>query len=290
MPLTVMLRFSPDQAPAPYRIAADEAALEEQDFCLVTDDQGRRRVGYVIGFESRCARQARHLGRIERRATEEEIQRWQDEQERRLETLCVARARAAERGLPMKFISVHFDPANNVVLFNFTSDRRIDFRELVRDLAAHFRARIELWQIGVRQGAAEKDGFGLCGQRVCCANWIHDRYPAVSMRHVRDQDMAGQTPQKLAGLCGRLRCCLRYEHEWYREQLPEAPATGATVRKLEGGCEGIVQDRNLIRRRALVRFDKSRPEWIGFDKIEPLEPLQPAQVSAEEDEDEVLNN
>lgn len=289
--LTAIVKLSSDQFPVACRIEDQELEMDERDFCVVRDGAGAERIGYIQSFEQRCAMQARHLGAVVRHASENEIGRWHEDQERRQEALVVARARVAERALPMKIISVNFDDAQNMVLFNFTADRRVDFRELVRDLASHFRARIELWQIGSRQGASEKDGFGVCGNRICCASWIHNQYPPVSMRHVRDQDLANQTPQKLAGLCGRLRCCLRYEHDSYCEQLKGAPAVGSHVRHAADDREGIVLDRNLLMNRAFVKFNTARGEWVAFEQIRsvsqaPAEPLPAAGDG--EDVDEVL--
>lgn len=287
MALTAIVKLSSDQFPVPCRVENDDLELDEHDFCLIRDSEGASRIGYIQSFEQRCAIQARHLGAVERPATESEIIRWHEDQERRQEALVVARARVAERELPMKIISVNIDDAQNVVLFNFTADRRVDFRELVRDLASHFRARIELWQIGSRQGAADKDGFGVCGNRICCASWIHNQYPPVSMRHVRDQDLANQTPQKLAGLCGRLRCCLRYEHDNYCQHLHGAPGVGSHVRHRGDGREGVVIERNLLMTRAFVKFNTSRGEWVGFDQICPVNQTHAEPIPAANDSEEV---
>ncbi len=287
MALTAIIKFSADQFPAACRLPVDGIELGERDFCVVVDPRGRGRIGYVLGFESRCRPQLEHLDRIVRRASDEEIGQWHDEQERRLDALAVARARSAERGLQMKFISVNFDDAQNVVLFNFTADRRVDFRELVRDLASHFRARIELWQIGSRQGAADKDGYGICGNRICCATRMQKQYPAVSMRHARDQDLANQTPQKLAGMCGRLRCCLRYEHDCYLKEQAGAPMVGAQVHDGEGR-EGVVVDRHLLQRRALVKFNGGRGEWVGFEQLRGFDQPAPATEAVEDEVDEMV--
>ncbi|MCE5229764.1 stage 0 sporulation protein [bacterium] len=290
MALTAIIKVSSDQFPVSCRIEDPEIELDEHDFCLFRDVKGVERVGYVVSFEQRNQLQASHLGLVLRPANDAEIVHWHEDQERRQEALVVARARIAERELPMKIISVNFDDAQNVVLFNFTADRRVDFRELVRDLASHFRARIELWQIGSRQGAADKDGFGVCGNRICCASWIHDQYPPVSMRHVRDQDLANQTPQKLAGLCGRLRCCLRYEHANYCEHLHGAPSVGSHVKHAADGREGVVIDRNLLLNRALIKFGTARGEWVKFDQICSINQsqTQPVAPNGDDDVDEVL--
>lgn len=246
-----------------------ELDLERQDFCVVVDevDNERERVGYVACLESVCPCRLKALPVVRRRASQEEIQGWSRLAQRKREALEAIRGLVVDHDLPMKVINVRFDDVQNLITFNFTADRRIDFRELVRDLAAHFRARIELWQIGSRQGAAEKDGFGVCGLQMCCSAWMHE-FPAVSIRHAREQDLH-QPPAKLSGLCGRLRCCLRFESDAYCELTRDAPPVGSIVRDATGQ-EGLVLDRNLISRVALVSVQRARNYWAKFDDLEVL--------------------
>ena len=292
MALAVLVKIDPDEPPLFYRLET-VLPLDSGDFCLVCAPDARpgdTKIGYVTGFERRCEVQMRHLGRLLRRATPEEIDQWHLLRERQQEALAVARARSIERGLQMKFLSVRLNDQLNIVTFHFTADRRVDFRELVRDLAAHFRARIELWQVGSRRGAADRDGCGICGQQFCCTRWIRE-FPAVSMKHVREQDLANQTPQKLAGSCGRLRCCMRYEHAGYAEALAGAPSVGCAVCCAERG--GTVIDRNLLKRTAYVRFEgASRGEWVDFVELRQLDPAPapPASRADDEVDAEIPNN
>jgi cell fate regulator YaaT (PSP1 superfamily) len=263
MSFAVGVKFGPESFPKFFKPA--DLALEENDFCVVLDEEkGCERVGYVACLEGRCAFHVEHLKPIVRRASEAEIDQWHRACRRQREALATARGKVVDHGLPMKLISVSFNDEQNVVLFYFTADHRIDFRELVRDLAGVFKARIELWQIGSRQGAAQKEGFGQCGRHMCCASWMN-AFPPISIRQAREQDI-NQSPPKLSGLCGRLRCCLRFEHDTYCKLRKQAPPVGASVKDAQER-EGVVVDRNLITAMALVQFEKSKVEWLAFDGL-----------------------
>ena len=263
MVFAIGIKFDPDSFPKFFR--APSGPIEENEFCVVREsDGGPERVGFVSCFEGRCAWHADRLRPIERLATTTEIDNWNRLCRRRREALALARGKVVDHGLPMKLISVNFNDDQNIVLINFTADHRIDFRELVRDLAATFKARIELWQIGSRQGAAEKGGFGHCGMALCCAQWMKS-FPPISIRQARDQDI-NHAPPKLSGLCGRLRCCLKYEHDHYCQLRQGAPPVGAGVRDANER-EGTIVDRNLLTQMALVQLDKTRQEWIAFDRL-----------------------
>lgn len=266
MVFAIGIKFDPDSFPKFYR--APEGPIEENDFCVVREgDSGPERIGFVSCFEGRCNWHAERLRPIERLAGPEEVEQWHRLCHRRRDALTVARGKVVEHGLPMKIISVSFNDDQNIVLFNFTADHRIDFRELVRDLAGVFKARIELWQIGSRQGAAEKGGFGHCGMALCCAQWMKN-FPPISIRQARDQDI-NHAPPKLSGLCGRLRCCLKYEHDTYCSLRQGAPPVGANVRDATER-EGTIADRNLLTQTALVQFDKTRMEWMAFSRLAVL--------------------
>ena len=287
MVFAIGIKFDPDSFPKFYR--APDGPIEENDFCVVRDsDGGPERIGFVSCFEGRCARHAESLRPIGRLATTEEIDQWHRICRRRRDALTLARGKVVEHGLPMKLISVSFNDDQNIVLFNFTADHRIDFRELVRDLAGVFKARIELWQIGSRQGAAEKGGFGHCGMALCCAQWMKN-FPPISIRQARDQDI-GHAPPKLSGLCGRLRCCLKYEHDTYCQLRQGAPPVGASVRD-DTSREGTIVDRNLLTQNALVQFDKTRMEWLAFSRFTVLNAGNAAareEAHAAEEEDAVI--
>jgi cell fate regulator YaaT (PSP1 superfamily) len=308
MAFAIGIKFDPDQF-ARFFKAPDDLKVEENDFCIVRDrERGLPQIGYVSCFEGRCPSQIERLPVVERRASNDEISQWHDNCRRSRQALSLVRAKVQEHGLPMKINSVIFDDAQNEVVFHFSADRRIDFRELVRDLAGQLKARIELWQIGSRRAASEQDGFGHCGQRLCCASWMKG-FPAVSIRHVREQDIA-QAPPKLSGFCGRLRCCLRFEHDTYCELRKDAPSVGAKVRESAqtqgsgAGREreqpgddpqtlGVVLERNLLRGEAYVQFGEEKPRWVAFNHLTVIVPGSDKTAGAhrildEDDEDVVV--
>ncbi|MBI5198305.1 MAG: hypothetical protein HZA19_06830 [Nitrospirae bacterium] len=160
------------------------------------------------------------MKRVLRKLTPEEIRKVEYHQlvEKEAAQYCIARVK--ERHLPMKLTDVELHFSGNKMTFYFSADERIDFRELVKDMAYKYRARIEMRQIGVRDGARMMDGYGPCGRPLCCSTFLMEFGP-VSIRMARDQDLV-LNPAKTSGLCGRLKCCIAYEHG-QEKQKPAAP-------------------------------------------------------------------
>ncbi len=152
--------------------------------------------------------------------------------------------------LEMKLIDVEYTFDNNKVIFYFTADGRVDFRELVKDLASVFRTRIELRQIGVRDEAKMMNGIGPCGIGLCCANWLGEFDP-VSIKMAKDQNLS-LNPTKISGICGRLMCCLRYEYDTYKKILKVLPRVGEKVMTPDG--KAIVIDRNVLLEQLKVKL------------------------------------
>lgn len=190
------------------------------------------------------------LKKLLRVATQEDIEVNQANQDKKEEAfnICLEKIKAHE--LDMKLIDVEYTFDNNKVIFYFTSDGRVDFRDLVKDLASIFRTRIELRQIGVRDEAKMINGIGSCGKRLCCANWLGDFEP-VSIKMAKDQNLS-LNPSKISGICGRLMCCLKYEHEVYLELRKGLPKDGETVKTPDG--KGIVVSTQIIREQVKVRL------------------------------------
>ena len=154
--------------------------------------------------------------------------------------------------LDMKLIDVEYTFDNNKVLFYFTADGRIDFRELVKDLASVFRTRIELRQVGVRDEAKTLGGLGICGRALCCNACLSDFQP-VSIKMAKEQGLS-LSPTKISGTCGRLMCCLKYEQEAYEDALRRVPGVGSVVETKEG--RGVVISTDLLRETVQVKLDK----------------------------------
>src|SRR5690606_29773969 len=151
---------------------------------------------------------AQPLKKVLRIATPEDLELQKENASKGKDAFRVCQERIASHELPMKLIDVEYTFDKSKVIFYFTAEKRVDFRNLVKDLAQRFRSRIELRQIGVRDEAKTLGGYGICGRPLCCATWITDFDP-VSIRHAKEQNLS-LNPSKISGVCGRLKCCLRF--------------------------------------------------------------------------------
>ncbi len=209
------------------------------------------------------------LRRLIRRATREDIQRVAENRKKERSAFKACEKRIASRGLEMKLVDVEYTFDNSKILFYFTADGRVDFRELVKDLAGMFHTRIELRQIGVRDEAKMLGGMGICGRPFCCGSFLGGFQP-VSIKMAKEQGLS-LNPVKISGTCGRLMCCLKYEQEAYQDLLRTTPKTGALVSTPDG--KGVVIDTNLLTRKLTVRLDKdpdAAPKVFGADQVRVL--------------------
>lgn len=177
--------------------------------------------------------------------TEAEILR----QEARARRLCLERIR--ESGLPMKLVKVQYAFDGRKAVFYFVAESRLDFRGLVRDLAATLRVRADMKQIGARDETKIAGALGPCGRELCCASWLRD-FEAVTVKMAREQGLA-LYPSRLAGMCGRLKCCLRFEYATYVELRKGLPAAGKRVQSVKG--DGKVLRQNVLRQTVLIQRD-----------------------------------
>ena len=191
------------------------------------------------------------LKKLIRIATEADAKVVETNQKRAKEAFHVCEQKIAEHKLDMKLVSVEYTFDLNKVLFYFTADGRVDFRELVKDLASVFRTRIELRQIGVRDEAKVLGGLGICGRPLCCASFLDDFQP-VSINMAKQQNLS-LNPTKISGTCGRLMCCLKYEQEAYEELSKVTPRPESTVQTPDG--QGVVTDASLLRGMCTVVLD-----------------------------------
>ncbi len=190
-------------------------------------------------------------------------------QKRAKEAFRICEQKIQEHHLDMKLVSVEYTFDLNKVLFYFTADGRVDFRELVKDLASVFRTRIELRQIGVRDEAKVLGGLGICGRPLCCASFLDDFQP-VSINMAKQQNLS-LNPTKISGTCGRLMCCLKYEQEAYEELSRVTPRPESIVRTPDG--EGVVLDSSMLRGTCTVRLDDDpdAPRCYGCTQCEVLQ-------------------
>lgn len=277
----VGIKFSEISMPKYY---VDEGLdLKIGDFCVCLWGEYES-TGFVSAVEYRSTEEIpmRPLYKVIRKATEEDIEKWKALKERERNAIQACREKALKYNLVMKISNVRFDDANNKIIFHFTADKRVDFRELVRDLAATLRARIELWQIGVRDEAREIDGYGVCGQRLCCAGFLREFKP-VTIRMAKNQDIF-LSPAKLSGCCGRLMCCLEYEEEAYKKLGVNAPEVGAFVKTKSQ--EGFVLERNLILQTFVLQDANENKYNIKFDQIVEMKPPERTPDEGAEDREE----
>jgi cell fate regulator YaaT (PSP1 superfamily) len=198
---------------------------------LVVESETGLGLGVVVGavHPGRPEGQAEGGLRIVRVASEEDLLVRRRQQQRERDAYRIGLLKIRERGLAMKLARVEQLYDGSRLIFYFTAEGRIDFRELVRELAGEFRSRIEMRQIGVRDEARMLSGFGSCGRHLCCASWLQSFEP-VSIKMAKQQDLS-LNPSKLSGLCGRLKCCLRYE-------LPEGKLPRRGEARDEAGSQG----------------------------------------------------
>lgn len=204
---------------------------------------------------------------IIRIATEEDTKIYKENKEKAKETFELCLQKIKEHELTMYLIDCEYTFDRNKLIFYFTAEGRIDFRELVKDLAAIFKTRIELRQIGVRDEAKSIGGLGPCGRSLCCSSWLGDFQP-VSIKMAKDQSLS-LNPTKISGICGRLFCCLKYEHEVYVEAIEKIPPVGAIV-KVDGN-KGKIIDTNPLLEQAKVEFNDKTIRICMKEEIKVLQ-------------------
>lgn len=197
-------------------------------------------------------------------ANEEDLRQHEENEARRDETMEICQTLIAKRGLDMKLVDVEFTITGNKVIFYFTADGRIDFRELVKDLAGVFHMRIEIRQVGSRDEAKMLGGIGNCGKSLCCATWLSDFQP-VSIKMAKNQNLS-LNPSKISGVCGRLMCCLKYENDLYTRLREGIPDNGEKVFTPDG--PGKVFDTNILEEVVRVRLFTGELDENGNDKLE----------------------
>ena len=200
-------------------------------------------------------------------ATDEDEKIIIENREKEKEAFAICKEKILKHGLEMKLINAEYTFDNNKLLFYFTADGRIDFRELVKDLAAVFRTRIELRQIGVRDETKILGGIGICGRPLCCKTYLADFVP-VSIKMAKEQNLS-LNPTKISGVCGRLMCCLKNEQDTYEYLNSRLPSIGDTVTLKEGG-KGEVQSVNVLRQLVKVIIDNGDEKELKEVKVDDL--------------------
>ncbi len=206
------------------------------------------------------------LKSIMRLATPQDLKTVEKNREKEKEAFKICEEKIQKHGLSMNLVDVECTFDNNKLLFYFTAENRVDFRELVKDLASVFRTRIELRQIGVRDEAKMLGGLGVCGQPYCCARFLGEFQP-VSIKMAKEQGLS-LNPVKISGACGRLMCCLKYEQDAYTELLKTTPKAGAIVKTADG--KGVVEDVNLLTGKLRVKLESDAVVTVHKNDVEVI--------------------
>lgn len=249
----------------------DPAGIKaEQGEYIIVETQNGTEIGTVSAANHEVAKDAivKPLKKVIRKATEKDMARREDNKRKEKEAFGICEELILAHKLDMKLVEVEYSFDANKIVFFFTSDGRVDFRELVKDLASRFHTRIELRQIGVRDEAKMLGGLGICGRPYCCKQFLNDFQP-VSIKMAKEQGLS-LNPTKISGSCGRLMCCLKYEQDAYEYLNSLTPSVGSTVKTPEGNA--VVTDVNLITGYLTVRLSDSDslPFKIHRDEVKPL--------------------
>jgi cell fate regulator YaaT (PSP1 superfamily) len=272
IPAVVQVEFKGERRG--YFINSKKFPISEGDYVVVQVERGRD-TGKVV----RCGDVLDKIPDIRpvkqevlRRASEEDMRKWEENKRKEEEARRVCEEKIASHGLKMKLVEVEYQLDGTKITFFFTADERVDFRELVKDLAGIYKTRIELRQIGVRDEAKRLGGYGSCGRKFCCTTFLQEFEP-VTLRMARDQRLS-LSPTKISGACGRLMCCLAYEREYYMEVARQLPKVGrklmtpygeVTVTKIDIFAQAVIaEDENGEEMRlTLEQFRKATQAKAG---------------------------
>ena len=228
--------------------------IKDGDNVIVETSHGMEYGNVVVGrkqvTESSITKPLKPVIRI---ATKEDDEHNAKNREKEKEAFGICQTKIKEHGLEMKLIEAEYTFDCSKLLFYFTSDGRVDFRELVKDLALVFKTRIELRQIGVRDESKTIGSIGACGRSLCCSQFL-DEFVPVSIKMAKEQGLS-LNPTKISGACGRLMCCLKYEQDMYEELIMESPKQGEKVSTPSG--EGFVESVSLLRGIVRVKFEEN---------------------------------
>lgn len=266
MPKVVSIRFQ--EAGKSYHFDPGNLKLHLGDAVIVETESGPD-IGYVSEevFDIPAERLVKPLKPVVRHVDAHDLAEHEAKKVREKEAFDICMEKITSRELDMNLINAEYSFDGKKVTFFFTADGRVDFRELVKDLAAIFRVRIELRQIGARDQARMVGGLGLCGRELCCCTFLEGFVP-VSIRMAKEQGLS-MNPTKISGACGRLMCCLKYEQDAYEDAHARLPKQGDVVSTVQGN--GVVVSVDILRERVAVRLER---EDIADLEIIPAEEVE----------------
>lgn len=246
-----------------YYVCPDNLTVKPTDYVIVQADRGEH-----LGRISRCGPRsmfpgAREVRSIIRHASYTDLQIVMDNKGKEDDAFVTCQDKIEKHGLKMKLVDVEYQFDGNKICFFFTADKRIDFRALVKDLAAEYRTRIELRQIGVRDEARRLGGMGVCGRSLCCKTFL-DQFEPITSQMARDQNLS-LSPSKISGLCGRLMCCLAYEENFYRDQADLLPDVGTQLERDRKKFEVVKVD--LFNETFVLRGEDGNDRKVSLDEL-----------------------
>jgi len=236
--------------------------VQKADYVVVKCQDDIEAFGKVVGIVD-YIKDSYIQGEIARKASSEDITEWKENQEVEKKAFDFCKKKISDSNLLMKLIDVECQFDKHKLKFFYIADGRIDFRNLVRDLAGSFKTRIEMRQIGVRDYAKRIGGLGLCGRPFCCRTFLKEFQP-VTIRVARNQDI-NINPQKISGVCGRLMCCLTYEETFYENELKKYPKIGTKLETEKG--KGIISKIDIFREEVTVKYEDDSEEIIKIENV-----------------------
>ena len=247
-----------DYEPAPME-------LKTGDYVVV--ESGETEDVAVVAYPSRKVEEREgELKHIIRKATESDIKKLEVQAEKGKNALPFIKSKVREKGLEMSIVDAEYSFDDNKIIVNFTAEDRVDFRELLKELGSHFKKRVELRQIGIRDETKIIGGLGVCGQPCCCKRFLDD-FGHVSVKMAKTQNLS-LNPTKISGLCGRLMCCLAYENNHYAETLKIMPKLNSMVETPNGTGKVIYND--LLKKRCSVKFENGDISEVKDFGVEEL--------------------
>lgn len=226
------------------------------------------------------------IKRIIRLASSKDIKRQEDNKQKEKKAMEVCKEQIKKHKLEMNLVDVEYKFDGSKIIFYFTADGRVDFRELVKDLAAIYKTRIELRQIGVRDEVRKIGGNGVCGRELCCCSFLNN-FDIVSIKMAKEQS-ASLNPSKISGNCGRLMCCLKYEQGVYEEKIKKLPKVGSIVKTEDG--EGTIVSEEVLKERVKVQFKKDDVTTYKSYDAKDVKVIKAPTSKVEEENSEEIEN
>ncbi|MCR4718390.1 MAG: stage 0 sporulation family protein [Firmicutes bacterium] len=281
----VGVRFKP--AGKIYHFNPAGLEIKKNDYVIVETARGIELGKVVVEEKEISAEQVvKPLKDVIRIATDEDLKISEQNKQKEKEAFAICLEKIKKHGLEMKLIEVEYTFDGSKILFYFSADGRIDFRELVKDLATVFHTRIELRQIGIRDESKTLGAIGVCGRELCCAKFLGE-FESVSIKMAKEQGLS-LNPTKISGTCGRLMCCLKYEQNTYEELLKVTPRQGALVQTPDG--QGVVEYVEILKGRVKVRIEQRNGAALSDYDVKDIKILKKAKSddNSEKNDEEIL--